>query len=485
MALTLATPRMVDRWAIALLVLQVFAWRWPFVGLPLTSDAAIRAYVSLEILEGAFPYRDVLNNKPPVILYGGAFFATLAGDASMGYWLMEAAFVAMAAIVVFLALRKVADPLPALVLGSVFVLLSNVSFFYYFTPGFIEYPAAAFTALAYFLAMYGRRPGAHFVGGVSVVLALMSHQLSALACLPIWLWLGFRRRWGDLASHLAGVAVALGGMLLWLDHHGALGAFVYEAFTFGYFYFKAHPTEIAGFRLPYLYFLLVPLPFVLASIPFVIRKNRDALLVLLWLFAAVAALALTGRRLYAHYFVILAAPMTLALAHAWNALPGRVSASRQHALAGAFFVLLAGVGTYSAKDYVGRASERLSNAEAEVRANPYHELAAYLNAHPLGERRRVLYVGFGNPAVVALQTDTRMPRPFAYFGDFYDIPHPRQSAMTQHWMAGMASNPPVLVVEDTRHFYPVPEALSGWIREHYSLVRVLGDFRVFARRPDA
>lgn len=476
----LVTARMAEQWAILLLAIQVVAWRLPFIGIPLTSDPAIRAYVSQEILEGAFPYRDVLNNKPPVILYGGALFSAMVDDPSLGYWLMEAAFVAMAALVVFLALRKIADPLPALVLGSVFVLLSNVSFFYYFTPGFIEYPAAAFTALAYFLAMYGRRPGAHFVGGASVVLTLMSHQLSALACLPIWVWLAFHRRWRDLSSHLAGVAISLGVVLLWLGHHGALDPFLYEAFTFGYFYFKAHPAEIAGFRLPYLYFLLVPLPFLLASIPFVVRKNRGALLVLLWLLAAAAALSLTGRRLYAHYFVILAAPMTLALAHAWNALPERLVAPRRRALAGVFLVLLAGATAYSARDYLGRAGDRVADAGALV--DPYRELVAYLNAHPPGERRRVLYVGFGNPAVVALRTDTRMPRPFAYFGDFYDIPHPRQGDMLRRWMAGMASNPPALVVEDARHVYPVPAELSGWIREHYVRAREFGDFRVFERR---
>lgn len=475
------TNKMADRLFMVLLAIQIVAWRLPFVGTILTSDPAIRAYVSLEILEGSIPYRDIFNNKPPVILYFGAFFSALANDPSLGYWLMEAAFVAVAAIVVFLAIRKCSDPINAFVFGSVFILFSNVSILYYFTPGFIEYPAATFTALAYFLTLYSRKGSAHFVSGILVVLTLMSHQLSVIACIPIWLWLAFHRRWRELFSHSIGAAFSIGLFLAWLYRNDALEGFIYEAFTFGYFYFKVHPTEIAEFRLPYLYYLLVPIPFLLVSIPFVIRKNKDSLLILLWLLSAAAALLLTGRRLYAHYFVILAAPMTLALANAWAVAHGRLSRNQRFALAAAFFFLLAGVTAYSSRDYFDRAGNRISIANIENFENP--ELIEFIDNYRFAdEKRLVLYVGFGNPAVVALLTNTRMPRPYAYFGDFYNIPHPRQSEMTQRWIEGIKTNVPTLVVEDKRYFYSIPVTLSNWVQEHYELVHESGEFRVLAYR---
>jgi hypothetical protein len=463
----------------AMLAFQVLAWRLPFIGTILTSDPAIRAYVSREILEGLFPYRDIFNNKPPVILYFGAFFSALFNDPAVGYWMMEAAFVAVAAIVVFLAVRRLSDPLTAFVFGSVFVLLSNVSFFYYFTPGFIEYPAATFTALAYFLTLYGRRRSAHFVSGILVVSTLMSQQLAVIACVPIWLWLAFHRQWRDLYSHLIGIVLSLSLVLAWLYWNGALDGIIYQAFTFGYFYFKAHPAEIAEFRLPYLYYLLVPIPFLLATVPLVIRKNSDALLILLWLFSASVALMLTGRRLYSHYFVILAAPMTLALANAWIAVQHILNGKQRLALVSAFFCLFACITAISSRVYFDRVSNRISKASCNNIENTYHDLAEYLNSYPLDRRRPVLYVGFGNPAEVALLTNTRLPKPFAYFGDFYSIPHPLQNKMIESWITEIESDTPIMVIEDKRHFYSVPESLTEWIKENYVLIHELGEFRVF------
>ena len=293
---------------------------------------------------------------------------------------------------------------------------------------------------------------------------------------------GFHRQWRDLTSHLIGIASSLSLVLAWLHWNGALDGFVYQDFMFGYFYFKAHPAGIAGFRLPYLYYLLVPIPFLLASVRRVIRKNGDALLIFLWLLAASVALMLTGRRLYAHYFVILAAPMTLALANAWIAVQGILNRKQRLALAAAFFSLLAGVTAISSRVYFDRASSRISGGNCNNIENPYRDLAEYLNAYPLDRRRSVLFVGFGNPAEVALLTNTRLPKPFAYFGDFFSIPHPLQNTMIESWVAEIKSEKPTVVIEDKRHFYSVPESLTEWIKENYVLVRELGEFRVFAYR---
>jgi 4-amino-4-deoxy-L-arabinose transferase-like glycosyltransferase len=483
-AISNATSKLIDSLLVGLLAIQAFAWRLPFLGTILTSDPAIRAYLSQEILAGSVPYRDIFNNKPPVIFYLGAFFSYLANDPSLGYWLMEAAFVVLASLAVYVSVRRISSPFTAFVFASIFVLFSNVSVFYYFTPGFIEYPAAALTAWAYVLTLHSRSNLAQFAAGILVVLTLMSHQLSLIACMPIWFWLAFHHRWRELSSHFLGMTLSLGLLLVWLHGNGALDGLIYQAFIFGYFYFRAHPAEIAEYRLPYLYYLLVPIPFILASIPFVIKKNNDSLLILLWLLSAAAALLLTGLRLYAHYFVILAAPMTLALANAWavahDRLP-KMKSRRRFAIAAAFFLLLALTTAYSSRAYFDRTQKRILVAESKNFENPYVELVEYINKFSFkGKQRRVLYVGFGNPAVVALLTNTRMPRPYAYFGDFYSVPHPRQSTMTQEWIAEIQSNIPTLVIEDKRHFYPVPEALSNWIKENYVLIHEVDEFRVLA-----
>jgi len=311
--------KILDLALVTLLTIQALTWRLPLIGIPLISDPAIRALVSLEILEGSIPYRDIFNNKPPFILYSGALFSSLLNDPSLGYWFMEITFVMVAAIMIFVMIRKTNGSLESFAFTSLFILFSNVSIYYYFTPGFIEYPAATFTILAYFLTLYGHSRFSHFLAGILVALTLMSHQISLIACAPIWLWLIFHRRWQDLTHHLLGLLIFVGAILTWLYLNDTLHDFIYQVFIFSLFYIKANPSELKEFRLPTLFYLLVPIPFIIMSIPEIIRKNKDSVLILLWLIFASAALLLTGLRLYAHYFVILAPPITLALVYAWSA----------------------------------------------------------------------------------------------------------------------------------------------------------------------
>lgn len=475
-----------DVFCFLLLAVQTIAWRLPFLGRRISSDPSIFAYISREMLQGAIPYRDLFDNKAPFIYFAGALFGDLANDVSLGYWIMEAFFVVAAAVVVHLLLRGHFQPATALLYSSLFILFSNVSIFFYFTPGFVEYPAAAFTASAYLLTIRASAPRWHALAGVAVLLALMSQQISLVACAPIWLWLLAHRRLPELAWHFAGLAGCGALVLGWFFAHDALDDFIYAAFRFNFSYVQENPATVLGFRVPYLLYLAAPIPLLLVSIPAAIRNDGENRLIFLWLLAAAIALVPTGLRLYAHYYVILAAPMTLALAHAWAAGPAVAWTRRsRHAAAGSFVVLLALGTTWAAKPYFVRAANRLACASIEYFENPYRDLARLLNAYPFPDgRREVLLVGFHTPTEVAMLTNTRMPGSFTHPYCIFGVPHPRRAEMTERWVASVKATKPRLVVQHRGNDpdRELPLDLGEWVRRNYEPLQELGDLRVLAYR---
>ena len=62
-----------------LALVQVIATRLSWVGIPLQTDTGIWAYIGGRILDGALPYRDLWESKPPGIFYLFALVERLFG----------------------------------------------------------------------------------------------------------------------------------------------------------------------------------------------------------------------------------------------------------------------------------------------------------------------------------------------------------------------------------------------------------------------
>ena len=76
-------------------------------------DSGVFLYTGWRILNGALPYRDIWDHKPPVIFYINAAGLALSDGSRWGVWLVELALLTLAAFLGFQLIRKVFGCLPS------------------------------------------------------------------------------------------------------------------------------------------------------------------------------------------------------------------------------------------------------------------------------------------------------------------------------------------------------------------------------------
>ena len=211
--------------ALTLSTASLISW-----GRPLFTDAGIFSLLGRFWLNGAVPYRDFWDNKPPVLLLLNAA-ADLLGDVSglgpaTAIHLMAAFFVvvlsaAMAGLVRGFGAGRVVASLTG---------LTAVCFFagYPFAAGggFSEPPAFALALVAWLLVERSNRPAALLTAGALAAASLLTSYLAAgLLAGPI---LALMARPGSVRSRLAGLAIMAAGtltvagpLLLYFVYNGA------------------------------------------------------------------------------------------------------------------------------------------------------------------------------------------------------------------------------------------------------------------------
>jgi hypothetical protein len=177
------------------------------LALPLSTDQALYSFIGRAIHQGAVPYRDFTDLKPPGIFYLRAGLDALAPvswtaacfsgpiEASCGWWVVKAADLAttlLFAIALYATARSLqfdtAAAMAAAVLGAVYVSLSYVS-----QMGLTPEKLAAMCTL---LAVLSAVRGAWLLAGIAVAGAVLMKQPSATVLVPLCLLAlnGSRRR---------------------------------------------------------------------------------------------------------------------------------------------------------------------------------------------------------------------------------------------------------------------------------------------------
>jgi len=95
---------------VLIVLLPISSLNMPFV----RRDSGVFLYSGWRILNGEVPYRDVWDNKPPVIFYINAAGLAISGGSRWGVWLIELISLFCAALIGFKLLNKVFGRLPAL-----------------------------------------------------------------------------------------------------------------------------------------------------------------------------------------------------------------------------------------------------------------------------------------------------------------------------------------------------------------------------------
>jgi len=95
--------------AVLITMLPISPINMPFV----RRDAGVFLYTGSRILNGYVPYKDVWDNKPPVIFYVNALGLAISNGSRWGVWLIEFITLFFAACISFKLIKKIFGMLPA------------------------------------------------------------------------------------------------------------------------------------------------------------------------------------------------------------------------------------------------------------------------------------------------------------------------------------------------------------------------------------
>jgi 4-amino-4-deoxy-L-arabinose transferase-like glycosyltransferase len=322
---------MTRRWALPLGIALAFGWhlalRLHGVGLPLLSDEGEYAYAARVWAEGGLPYRDVFNQKPPLIFVVYRLCAAISSSpAAPRFAAMLAVLLTGIALLLLSPKRwslpaRLAAPLAYFVLSTTpvgdFGFAANTEVF-----------AAAFTAWAMWAASCAAWRYAA-LSGLLAGAALMTKQTAlwpVLAVGAIAAWRGGRRWEPKAAAAFVFGAAALPLVCLgYFWARGGLGYF-WDCVVAGNLRYAGQADWSSAAEQGRFFAMDLAPAFLKGSWPawalaaFGLKglmarwENRGELAAVLWLAGALLSAA-TGLLLFPHYFLQAAPPLCLAAAY--------------------------------------------------------------------------------------------------------------------------------------------------------------------------
>jgi hypothetical protein len=196
-------------------------------------DSGIVAYTSHRVLKGDILYREVWDNKPPVIYYLNALAFSIVGTNRWALWWVDTLSVYVAALVVFWLVRRAFEWWPLPWLGALAMILWARNPGIVWDTIFTEVIALPFQMLCFALGYeFLRRPQARtgFLLGLASCAAFLTKQTTAgvaLAFVPAVVLsrhplIQMPQRWRWLATIMAGGLLGLGVVALFFAVQGAL-----------------------------------------------------------------------------------------------------------------------------------------------------------------------------------------------------------------------------------------------------------------------
>jgi len=307
---------------LALIVALPLALYAPFLGNPFERDEGVYATVAQGLLSGETPYRDLFDNKPPLVYAWYALSFLVLGEHVFAPRLFAAALLAGAALALFLQVRLLFTPRVAYLAAALFALSMGVPYvaLHANTEALMMLPLMA-SLLAFTLGMTRGRPAWFLLAGGLAAMALMTKQVAVwnlLALLIVAPWWrreqGYSRLQVALPSlYTAGAALATAALILVpFAVSGALDEFFYANVRYNYGYvgvvsYAERLFHVKRALLFALYFLGATAPLVagsIAGIAFTLRRALSPPSVLALVWAAASALGVSmGGRFYPHYFL--------------------------------------------------------------------------------------------------------------------------------------------------------------------------------------
>jgi len=299
----------------------------PSLGAPFERDEGVYATIAQGVLDGRVPYRDLFDNKPPLVFGWYAFSFLLFGEDVIAPRIIAAAALSLTTLSIFAQARMMFPRSVAYLAAGLFALSTGLPFVSLHANTEVYMLLPLVTSLVPFTI--GMRTGKlrwFLLAGALGGLAVMTKQVAIwnlllLAVLPtVWRWdpaPPLSRRLAPAACLLAGAFATVGLVAVPFAAAGALDDLVYANLSYNWLYmgFLTYGQRLLNMFQGVSYFLLVAAPLIVGALlgfVMLIKRRRGAAdyIVLLWALGSLAGVA-SGGRFFPHYFLHLLPAMAL------------------------------------------------------------------------------------------------------------------------------------------------------------------------------
>jgi hypothetical protein len=232
---------------IIITILLQSQWTPKFGGI-MGADSGLFAYGGQQILAGKMLYRDVWDTKPPLTFYLNALALWLFGETPWALWIFDVIWIGIAAVILFLTLKRITGPIPAGI-SIFFFLVVYHNPKYYEGGNFTEIYALIPQVLAlwaYMHYLFSRRRKWIFIMGSMMAFAILSKPTDfaiGMAVLLGVLYLdvrqrSFRKAVKNLILAGAGAAAPILLVTVYFGIYGLLSDLWYAVITYDVIYAK-------------------------------------------------------------------------------------------------------------------------------------------------------------------------------------------------------------------------------------------------------
>jgi len=312
---------------LALLCLLPIVLYLPVLDTPFERDEGTYATIAQGLLDGKIPYRDLFDNKPPLVYGWYAFSFLLFGENVMAPRIVAAVLLSLTALALFAQARMVFGRGVAYIATVVFVTATGLPFvaLHANTEAYMLLPLVA-SLTAFTLGMRSGRLGWFLLAGVLSGVAIMTKQVAvwnllALAIVAVfWRWRSpdaVVSRPAPLCFLLAGAGTAVALIATPFFAVGALGDLVYANVSYNWLYvrFLTLGERLLDLAAGMAFISALAAPLIAGSLlglAVVLRARRPAAYYLFVAWAAASAVGVaTGGRFFPHYFLHLVPAMAV------------------------------------------------------------------------------------------------------------------------------------------------------------------------------
>jgi 4-amino-4-deoxy-L-arabinose transferase-like glycosyltransferase len=461
----------------------------PALDNPFERDEGVYATIAQGLLDGLVPYRDLFDNKPPLVYVWYALGFVLFGESVVAPRLIAALFLSLSTLAMYGEARLLFSKGVAYLATGLFALGSGLPLvaLHANTEAYMLLPLVG-SLLAFTLGLRRREGWWLVVAGVLGGVAVMTKQVAvwnviALAVVAaVWQWRRNGLNWRITvppALVAVSASVSIAAVAVSFAAAGALNDLVYANLSYNLLYVSSLSMVD---RLVYLgqgllVFFGIAGPLTVASIfgiYLVCRRPRGSLdyLVLLWAVASAIGVA-SGGRFYPHYFLHLIPGMSiLAAITVGNLRRGRdLRKLVKPAVLTGLLLLVISAGTNAVLLAIPR------QAEKQMAPSVYYQKMWEQDSEALGdyiEQRtdpEQTIFNFGRESQVYFYADRR---PAARY--FYDWAFRYDEETLTELLAELRDGKPVYIIDSIQpplfpedgHYRP-PE-FSEFLRENYEYV---------------